>query len=37
MPLEVADTAEHNQGFGQGVIAAGMQPLTSNDCSGFEA
>jgi hypothetical protein len=37
MPLEVADTSEHNQGFGKGVIAAVLQPLMSNGCSGFEA
>jgi hypothetical protein len=37
MPLEVADTSEHNQGFGHGVIAAVVQPLMSNRCTGFEA
>jgi hypothetical protein len=37
MPLEVADTSEHNQGFGRGVIAAVVQPLMSDGCTGFEA
>jgi hypothetical protein len=37
MPLEVADTSEHHQGFGNGVIAAVVQPLNPNGCAGFEA
>jgi hypothetical protein len=37
MPLEVADTSEHNQGFGNGIIAAVVQPLMFNGCTGFEA